>query len=69
MTTTTLPAHPALNHLYVCRSELLRAETAALNAADALTGPHQQRAEDLSERLALAAAFVERLVLAIQGDL
>lgn len=69
MTTTTLPTQTALTQLCACRAELLRAETAALNAADALTGQHQQRAEALSERLAYATAFVERLALAIQGDL
>ena len=68
-TTTPLAGLAALTQLYARRSELLRAEAAALNAADALTGPHQQRAEALSERLAYTTAFVERLALAIQGDL
>lgn len=70
MTTTTAPPQQAaLTNLYACRSQLLRAEAAALNAADALAGPHQRRAEELSDRLGYVIAFVERLALAVKGDL
>lgn len=68
-TTTPLPGQTALTCLYACRAKLLRAETVALDAADHLTGPRQRRVEDLAKRLAYTTALVNRLALAVQGDL